>query len=278
MIIRIGLNGGAQLGHRPRIRRLPRQLQLRMGGLKFRRSRYFGRRAVQDRLGLIQIIHGNVRFHKARIRTRMVRFFAQNGGKGLRRVHRRPFDQHFLSRFHGIIQAVTGCLTARGLDDPIHKSGNLRLRHSTLKPIHRLALVKGIDGRDRLDLQLTRNHLRLVHIDLDHLDRTLGGGHGSLQLRPEGLAWATPGGPEIHNNRRGLARLDHIGHERGLGGILDQVGALRGTGQSQIHHRHPLNQLRLIWTREGGVPRGLVFLGSPGQLIEQSRELRDLAN
>jgi len=102
-----------------------------------------------------------------------------------------------------------------------------------------LALPEGIDGGDRLDAQLGRDALVLVDIDLDHADLALGGGHCGFQHRAKRLARAAPGGPEIDDDRNLAAGLDHVGHETGLGRVLDQVGiGFRLFAQTQ--HGRPL--------------------------------------
>jgi hypothetical protein len=51
-----------------------------------------------------------------------------------------------------------------------------------------LAVLDGEDGRDRLHLERRRDPGVLVHVDLDELDRPVGGFHHLLEDGPEGAA------------------------------------------------------------------------------------------
>ncbi len=100
--------------------------------------------------------------------------------------------------------------------DTIDELGDFRCGQRPLEAVNGLALPEGIDGRDRLDTQLRRDHLVLVDVDLDHLDPPLGRGDRRLKCRTKLLAGSAPRGPEIDDHRNFAARVNDIGHERGL--------------------------------------------------------------
>jgi hypothetical protein len=78
-----------------------------------------------------------------------------------------------------------------------------------------LALIHGIDGRDRLDLELGRDELILVGVDLGQphaLRRIIL--RDLLDHRRQRLARPAPFRPEIDQHEAGHRRLDHVAAER----------------------------------------------------------------
>ena len=112
--------------------------------------------------------------------------------------------------------------------------------YGALEPIDRLPLPESIDGWNRLNAKLRSNRLVLVDIDLDHTDLAAGLGHRGFQHGAERLARPAPGRPEIDDDRDLAAGLDHVGHEGGLGAVLDQVA--RGGGlRLRVEFQHGAN-------------------------------------
>jgi hypothetical protein len=118
------------------------------------------RRAVQDRLGLLQIAQRDVGPHHAAIGRSVVGApLLQNGGKmSGRRRSPRP-RQHLLGSLGRFLQRVGFAVAAAGLDHAVDERLDLGAGHRALEAVDRLALVEGEYGRDRLDLQLRRDAL-----------------------------------------------------------------------------------------------------------------------
>ena len=102
---------------------------------------------------------------------------------------------------------------AHGPHQPLHEALDLAFRLGAHEAVHRLPLVEGEHGRNRLDAQLLRDLRILVDVDLDQRHLAAGVSHRLLQNRRELLAGAAPGRPEIDDHRRLLRRLDHVGGE-----------------------------------------------------------------
>ncbi len=119
--------------------------------------------------------------------------------------------------------------------EAIDESLDLAVGQGAHEAVHRLAVDEGVDGGDRLHLQLGGDARVLVDVDLDQPDRALGGGDRLLQRRAELLAGSAPRRPEVDDHRRGARRLDDVGHEAGVGRILDQVGGAGGGGGFAQH-------------------------------------------
>ena len=101
-VIRVGIHRRLKLCHGARIGCLSCQLKLRMRGLKLGRFRDFDGCAVQMRFGLIKLIQRDIGAHHPAISTGMVRVFAQDRGKSVQRVLRRPFGQHVIRGGNGL--------------------------------------------------------------------------------------------------------------------------------------------------------------------------------
>ena len=130
-------------------------------------------------------------------------------------------------------------------DETLDEAANLTLRERAHEAVDRAAIDEGVDGGDRLHTQLAGVARVLVDIDLDQLDRALGGHDGLFQRRGQLAARAAPGGPEIDDDRLGLGGLDDVGGKAGVAAFLDQVGLGRGgTGLSE----HGV----LWWSRQAG--------------------------
>jgi hypothetical protein len=74
----------------------------------------------------------------------------------------------------------------------------------------------------------------LVDIDLDQLDRPAGGGDRLFQGRGQLAARAAPGSPEIDDDGLGFRRLDDVGHEAGVGAILDVRAVAAAVGSTGL--------------------------------------------
>jgi hypothetical protein len=133
-------------------------------------------------------------------------------GKVLLGEKSRPFGQQ-------LINVARTCWAYQLFD----KGLELAIGHRAHKPIDRLAIDEGIDGGDRLNPQLTGIGRVLVDINLDQLHRPLGGDDGLFDGGGQGLAGPAPGCPEVDNYRLDLGGLDHIGHETGVGTVLNQA-------------------------------------------------------
>lgn len=157
----------------------------------------------------------------------MVRLLAEDGLKDLRGILRLPGLEHLFRRGHGVIEA-TRRIAAAHLGELLDELLDLAFGHRPLEAIDRLALVEGIDRRDRLDAELTRDLLGFVDIDLGHLHSALLRAHGRFELGAQRLARPAPGRPEIDDDRNLLAGLDDIRHEVLFSDILDDIGVVRG--------------------------------------------------
>ena len=75
----------------------------------------------------------------------------------------------------------------------------------------RLPLEHGVDGGDRADLELARDELFLVDVDLGQ-DHALVGilGRDLFEHRRQRLARAAPFGPEVEDDETGHGRFDHV--------------------------------------------------------------------
>ena len=73
--------------------------------------------------------------------------------------------------------------------------------HGTHEAVHRLAVLEGNDGGNRLDPQLPRNLRVLINVHLDQLHLAASGLYGLLQHGRELLARPAPGRPEIDEHR-----------------------------------------------------------------------------
>ena len=123
---------------------------------------------------------------------------------------------------------------------------------SAVVGVDRAAADESEHRRNRLHAQLA-GELRVgVDVDLDQLDLALGGQDVLLDRRAELAARAAPGRPEVDDDRGVLRRLDDVGHEAGVGAVLDQVaGGGLGLGLAdQAHEGLPNGGCRDV-TRPG---------------------------
>ncbi len=197
------------------------------------------------------------------IGRRIARILGQNGGEGLRGIGRSALGQHLLGGGNRLAQPAIAGQVAEPLDEGL----DLGARHRALEAVDRLALVEGIDGRDRLHAQLPGDHLVLVDIDLDHLDLAAGRGDLGLQHRAQGLARAAPGRPEIDDDRDFLAGLDHVGHEGRLGNVLDEIarssGRRVGFRAEFKHWWSPASRCRKLYAQNAARVQGPVRADFP---------------
>ncbi len=222
-IVGVGLDGGAQVVHRPCAFGLAGKSKLRMGGFQFGGGGDFGGRAVQCGFGLVKIAGQNIGTHQTAVGGGIVRVFFQNRRKGLRRLRNPALGEHLFGRFNRLGQSAVTAQCRR----VFHKSGDFRPRNRALEAIDRLALPKGINRRDGLHAQLSRDALVLIHVDLDHPHRAACCGHCRFELRAEGFARAAPRRPKIDDHRHLFGGLDDIRHKGRLGDVFDQI-ARRG--------------------------------------------------
>ena len=135
----------------------------------------------------------------------------RSGGKILRRATR-------ISGIQALLCAHQQGFDGLGVWTVPGQTGNeildLAFRQRPHETVHRLAVLEGIDGRDRLDLEPAGNLVVFVDIDLDqpHLAARLS--HSMLDHRTQLAARPAPGRPEVDNDRNLFRRLDHIVHER----------------------------------------------------------------
>ena len=108
----------------------------------------------------------------------VLRLFAQNGRKGLCRIHDFARIEHFFGCRNSLGQTAV-FLWAHGRDT-FNKRGHFGGCDRALKSINRLPLKESINRRDRLNAQLRGNLLVLVHIDLGHTYLAARCGHGGL--------------------------------------------------------------------------------------------------
>ena len=106
---------------------------------------------------------------------------------------------------------------------------DLAFRQRAHEGVNRLTVPERDDGRDRLRAghlgDLAEDAGILVDVDLHHLHGAVVLSHDFFQRRAKRAARATPGRPEVDDNRHRLRRLDHVCHE-GLVGPVGDVGAL----------------------------------------------------
>ena len=254
-------------------RRLARQFNLGTGGQNFRGTGDLGRCGIGQRLRLIQIALRQTGPDQTAISARILRLLRQNGGKGFGGIIHSPLGQHFFGCRQCLGQPAVIATQRHQL---FNEFLDLGPRDRTLEPIHRLALVKGIDRRDRLDAQLLRQAGRAVHVDLDQLDLALGRRHRRLQRGGQRPAGPAPCGPEIHDHWRGLAGFNHIRHEGGFGAILDHVGR-GGSLFYGSEHRILIRQNDLLLYARGGV-KGQGEVTAFARPLQQLSCIKPLAN
>ncbi len=150
----------------------------------------------------------------------IARLLSHHRGKDLNRVRRRASLQHLVGLVECFAQPVAAATQLRQLGDEGLYLGARQGAHET---VHRLAVVEGKDRRNRLHTQLRGDLLTFVDIHLDHAHGAIGPVHRFLERWRQLAAGAAPGRPEIDDHRRLARRLDHVGHEGGVGGVLDQV-------------------------------------------------------
>ena len=119
-------------------------------------------------------------------------------------------------------------------DQPVDEGLDLGGGLGAHEAVDRLAAHEGEDRRDRLHPELRRDPLVLVDVDLDQPHLALRLGDRLLQRRPQRLARPAPGRPEIDDDGDLVRGLDHVGHERRLGAVLDHVRR-RLRREVQIH-------------------------------------------
>src|SRR5690606_2840887 len=105
----------------------------------------------------------------------------------------------------------------------IDKLLDLALRQGALKAVDWLALIEGIDGRNRLDSELRGQLLVLVDIDLDQRHLAPGRFHDLFENRGQLLAGSAPGGPEVHQDGTLHGSFQDVLAEAGNIRILDDV-------------------------------------------------------
>ena len=96
---------------------------------------------------------------------------------------------------------------------PVDELAQLGLGQRTLELIDRLAADKGKHRRNRADLEVLCELLLLVAVDLDQLEASAIVVFELFEHRPEGLAGAAPGRPEVDQNRHLHRCVDDIGLE-----------------------------------------------------------------
>ena len=151
--------------------------------------------------------------------------------------------------------------TARRLDQAVDELLDLALGHRAHEAVDRPAAEEGIDRRDRLNAQLLGQHLVLVDVDLDELDRAIGGLDHFLDGRLELLAGPAPRRPEIDDHRHRARRFEHVLGELGLVAVLDEVGGgglRRGALQHRFHgsSNGEFPALSAMWPPPPGDARG----------------------
>src|SRR4051794_26140546 len=82
-----------------------------------------------------------------------------------------------------------------------------------------LAVLDGIHGRDRLDLEGLGDLRVAVDVDLGELDGAVRLGHHLLDRRAQCAARPAPLGPQIDDHRNGVGTLENGGLEGGVGYI-----------------------------------------------------------
>src|SRR3984957_18538174 len=162
----------------------------------------------------------------------LARVFGQNLGKDRRRCSRVAFGGRFLS----LTQKHRRFALDRP-DEPLDEAADLAFRQRADKSVHRLALVEGDDGWNRLDAELPRDLGGLVDVHLDQRNLATRVGDSLLQRRRELLAWPAPRRPEIDQNRLARRRRQDIGAERGRRDLLDRTRlGLRRKRAADIRH------------------------------------------
>ena len=199
--------------------------------------------------------------HQSRDRRRLARHLAQNLAVDVRRGGEIAGIQRVL----GLLQRLLQRRGAHGSDQPLHEALDLAFRLGAHEAVHRLPLVEGEHGRNRLDAELLRDLRVLVDVDLDQRHLAAGVSHRLLQNRRELLAGAAPGRPEIDDHRRLLRRLDHVGGEALSGRVLWLRRATGRLANEGIHTRMlPAGEDSVGQNLHGSLQRALQACPRPG--------------
>ena len=145
-----------------------------------------------------------------------------------------------LQRLLGLVQGVVQ-RRAAAAGQFLDELAELALGQRAGEGVHRLAVAEGVDHGDRLDAELGRQFLVLVHVDLDQPDRAAVLGDQLFQEGAELLAGAAPRRPEIDDDRHLPGGLDDIGAETLRIAVQDGARAARSATRSTWAGPPPVN-------------------------------------
>ena len=209
-----------QLGHVAGVTPRFRQFQGGQGRRHFRRLLHFTGQVRRHLTGRLQLAGGRGGAKNAGIGARVGRVLGQDlaidglGGGGVTGLGR------LFRLFHGLVQ---GRLPVLG--QAVDEGADLAFRLGANEAVHGLAIDETVDGGNGLHPHLGREVLVFIHVDLDQPHQPAGLGHQLFDQRPQLLARAAPGGPEIDDYRSPGRRFDHIDRETGGVAFLDQGAA-----------------------------------------------------
>jgi hypothetical protein len=171
MIVGIGRELRAQRRAVAGLRRLLAQFQFRFDGADRFVGGAVGAHEAQRGTRAFEIAALQIAARQPRDRARMARLFLQHMAVALRRIAEIAGGERFVGGRENFLGVACARFAARQL---LHEGADLRFRNRAHEAVDRLAVLEGIDGRDRLDAKLARDLLVLVDIDLDETHRALG--------------------------------------------------------------------------------------------------------